>query len=83
MKNLLILLAIFFMLPLSAQKIIEKTIDYNNQSIDLDVRFASNIQVKTWDKNTLYFKADVYTKDGKYLDLYKVDIDEGSRSIRI
>ena len=83
MKNLLILLAIFFILPVSAQKIIEKTIKYNDQSIDLDVRFASKIQVKTWDKNTVYFKADIYTKDGKYLDLYKVNIDEGSRTISI
>ena len=83
MKNLLILLAVFFILPISAQKIIEKNIEYNNQQIDLDVRFASKIQVKTWDKSTVYFKADIYTKDDKYLDLYKVNIDKGSRTITI
>ncbi len=66
-----------------AQKVIEKNIAYKNQSIYLDVKFASEIEVKTWDKSTLYFKADIYTKEGKYLDLYKVDINEGNSSIEI
>lgn len=70
-------------LSLSAQKIIEKNINYSGQFIDLDVKFASDIEVKTWDKSTVYFKADLTTKDGKFLDLYKLDIDEGSSSITI
>ncbi|WP_318343362.1 DUF4097 family beta strand repeat-containing protein [Flagellimonas baculiformis] len=70
-------------LSLSAQKIIEKNINYSGQFIDLDVKFASDIEVKTWDKSTIYFKADITTKDGKFLDLYKLDIDESSSSITI
>ncbi|MFD2100419.1 hypothetical protein [Flagellimonas iocasae] len=70
-------------LSLNAQKIIEKNINYTGQFIDLDVKFASDIEVKTWDKSTVYFKADITTEDGKFLDLYKLDIDESSSSITI
>lgn len=70
-------------LSLSAQKIIEKNISYGGQFIDLDVKFASDIEVKTWDKSTVYFKADITTEEGKYLDLYKLKVDEGSSTISI
>jgi len=70
-------------LTLSAQKVIEKSFDYSGQSIDLEVKFASEIEVKTWDKSTVYFKAELNTKDGKYLDLYQLDIDENTSSIDI
>src|SRR5690606_24816587 len=70
-------------LSLSAQKVIEKNFSYSGQSIDLEVKFASHIEVKTWDKSTVYFKADITTKDGKFLDLYKLDIDENKSSIDI
>jgi predicted small secreted protein len=70
-------------LTLSAQKIIEKNFNYSGQSIDLEVKFASEIEVKTWDKSTVYFKAELNTKDGKYLDLYQLDIDKNNSSIDI
>lgn len=84
MKNLII--AAFMglaTLALSAQKMIEKNINYSGQFIDLDVKFASDIEVKTWDKSTVYFKADITTKNGKFIDLYDLDIDESSSSITI
>jgi len=84
MKNL----GITFLLGLiclstNAQKIIEKNISYKNQTIDVDVRFASEIEVKTWDKQTVYFKAEIVTEDGKYLDLYELNIEENSTYINI
>ena len=70
-------------LTLSAQKIIEKNFNYSGQSIDLDVKFANDIEVKTWDKSTIYFKADITIEDGKYLDKFKLDIDENGSSLSI
>jgi hypothetical protein len=70
-------------LSISAQKIIEKNFNYSGQSIELDVKFAKNIEVKTWDKSTVYFKADITIEDGKYLDKYELDIDESSSSLNI
>ncbi|NAY91435.1 hypothetical protein GTQ34_05845 [Muricauda sp. JGD-17] len=84
MKKLTITLLLgLAVISLSAQKVIEKTFKYADQFIDVDVKFASDIEVKTWDKPTVYFKADITTKDGKYLDLYKLDIKESSGSISI
>jgi len=61
MKNsILIVLVGFISFSMNAQKVIEKTFDYNNQYIDLDVNFASSIEVKTWDKSQVYFKAHIY-----------------------
>ncbi|MEC8832178.1 MAG: hypothetical protein VX772_07445 [Bacteroidota bacterium] len=70
-------------LSLSAQKIVEKNFNYSGQSIDLDVKFANHIEVKTWDKSTVYFKADITIEDGKYLDKFKLDIDENGSSLSI
>ncbi|MCW5516470.1 hypothetical protein [Muriicola sp. Z0-33] len=70
-------------LSMNAQKVIEKNLAYKNQYIDADLKFASDIEVKTWDKQTVYFKAEVTTKDGKFLDAYALDIDESGGKIAI
>lgn len=66
-----------------AQKTIEKTFDYKGQYIAMDVKFASHITVKTWDKNQVYFKANLEMDEPQYLDLYKLDIDEGGSQLSI
>lgn len=87
MKHIKYLIAILFLglisLTTTAQKIIEKNIDFSNQRVKLDLRFAYHMEVKTWDKDEIYFKADLRTKNGKFLDLYELDIDEGMNTITI
>lgn len=84
MKNLAIVLLFgLISLTTNAQKIIEKNIDYKNQFIDIEVKFASLIEVKTWGKSTVYFKADITTEDGKFQDRYELNIKEGSSTISI
>lgn len=84
MKNsILIILIGFISLSTNAQKIIEKTFDYKNQYINLDVKFASNIEVKTWDKSQVYFKAHIYTEDAQFQDFYKLNIKEETTKISI
>ncbi len=79
----IILLVGLIGLQLNAQKVIEKTIDYKERYIDLDVKFASDIEVATWDKNQVYFKATIDTKEGKFQDYFKLDINENSSTISI
>lgn len=67
----------------SAQKTIEKNIDYNKQFIDIEVKFASDINIKTWDKPTIYFKADIMMQEAQYIDLYKIDIENKTDVIKI
>lgn len=84
MKNLTITLLLgLISLTSNAQKIIEKNIDYKNQFIDVEVKFASLIEIKTWEKSTVYFKADITTENGKFQDKYKLEIDVGSNTISI
>ena len=84
MKNLGTALLFILMVNFTqAQKVIEKNIDYKNQYIDVELKFASQIEVKTWDKSTIYFKANIYIKGGKHLELYELDIDENDSSISI
>ncbi len=66
-----------------AQKVVEKNLAFKGQSIQMDVKFAKDIQVKTWDKQEVYFKANIRTEGGKFLDLYQVDIRESSSMIHI
>jgi len=84
MKNLSIIFIVgLISLNINAQKIIEKNIDYKNQTIDLDVKFAYQIEIKTWDKSAVYLKADLTTTEGKYLEFYDLDIDESDSRISI
>lgn len=70
-------------LTISAQKIIEENIDYNNQSIEIDVKFASDIEIETWDKPSIYFKGDISMKEAKYQDVFKINIDKNGDEIKI
>ncbi|MDJ0644823.1 MAG: hypothetical protein QNJ57_02465 [Flavobacteriaceae bacterium] len=83
MKAFIALLFILSFGIAQAQKVIEKTIDYKDQFVELDVQFASEIEVKTWDKPDVYFKASIFIKDAKYLELFELDINEGTSSIFI
>lgn len=84
MKKLTIIIVMgLISLSANAQKVIEKNIDYKNQFIDVEVKFASLIEVKTWDKSTVYFKASIYAEDPQFQELYNLHIEENSGSIRI
>lgn len=84
MKKLMIIALVgLSALATNAQKVIEKNFAYSGQTIDLDVKFASEIIVKTWDKSTVYLKADITTKNGKFIDLYNLDIDENGSTLDI
>lgn len=84
MKNLIAIAVLMIMcLTINAQKTLEKNIDYKGQEINIDLSFATNISVKTWEKQSVYIKADLSTDDGKYLDLYALNISEEASGITI
>jgi len=70
-------------LNLTAQKVIEKNVDYKNQYIDIELKFASDIELKTWDKSSIYVKANITMEEEKYADMFELKIDEGSSTIEI
>jgi len=85
MKNIftLFILNCICFASVNAQKVIEKNFQYKNQTIYLDVKFANTIEVKTWDKNAVYFKGNLNSNGNKYLNLYKLDIKETTDAISI
>ena len=84
MKNLGITLIVgLISLSINAQKVIEKDIPYNDQYIDVELKFASDIEIKTWDKSSIYVKADISMEEEKYMDMFELDIDQGANQISI
>lgn len=70
-------------LNLNAQKVIEKNVAYGIQFIDIELKFATDIEIKTWEKTSIYIKADISLEEEKYTDLFELTIDEGSSKISI
>ena len=84
MKNTAIIILLGFVgFTANAQRVIEKNINYKDQLINVEVPFASDIQLETWDKPEVYIKANLTTEDGKYLDLYELNVQETSAKIEI
>ncbi|WP_350284340.1 hypothetical protein [uncultured Croceitalea sp.] len=77
------LVGLLCLMNLTAQKIIEKNFDYNDQYIELDVKFARNIEVKTWDKTNVYFKATIEIDEEQFIDKYNVDFKTSDGYITI
>lgn len=83
MKNCIIIICLLLVGNASAQKVIEKTFDHNDQDIYLDVKFARNIEVKTWDKSTVYFKALITVEEEQFIDQYEIDFKQSNNAISI
>lgn len=84
MKKFAFALAILLMAPgLSAQRTLEKQLDHQGQPIRVDLKFASDIRINTWDRPTVHVRAEINTRDGKFLDLYALDIEQNEKSITI
>ncbi|MCX2679063.1 hypothetical protein OOZ15_03840 [Galbibacter sp. EGI 63066] len=83
MKKILVITLFLFGVSIYAQRHIEKTVDYNNQEIDIEVPFAFNITVKNWDKSTIQLEADLTMDEEEFLDLYELNITEQKSLITI
>ena len=72
-----------FSLVISAQKIIEKKLPYSGQFVELDVKFAQEIEVKTWEKNSVYIKATIELAETQFMDKYDLSFDTTATQIVI
>lgn len=68
---------------LLAQKVIEKTFPVNKDGkVQLNLKFGNTIQVKTWDKNEVSFKATIEINSGKLNDALVLTFDTNPQEIR-
>ena len=72
------------LLPLAAQKIIEKHIDFSGKKmISMNLEIADSIRIITWNKSEVYMKASVSINNDKNNDDYKVNFEEGRSDVTI
>lgn len=84
MKEFKIVIIICLITSLArAQKVIEKNMGYKGQFIEMSMAFASDIEVKTWDKSNIYFKATLSSEEPELLEFYDLKINEGEDFISI
>lgn len=83
--TLLIFLVLGFLLQTSAQnRIVEKSFVVNSDDkIRLDLKFGETIQVKSWDKNEVSFKADIEINQGKLNDALILDFIQDNDRLKI
>ncbi|AXT52184.1 hypothetical protein D1818_15565 [Aquimarina sp. BL5] len=79
--NLITLCCIAF--QLNAQKVIEKEITTSADRIKVEFKFAQDIAIKTWDKSTVYLKAEVSINDGEFDNYFDLKIDNSSSMLDI
>ncbi|WP_165499072.1 DUF4097 family beta strand repeat-containing protein [Gramella sp. KN1008] len=83
MKNLFSFLILLISFSLTAQKEITKEVKYENQSVKVEFPFASDIQIKTWDKSSIKVEASISTEDEKYIEMFDLHISSDESLIQI
>jgi hypothetical protein len=85
MKNsLLIALIMIAILPVRAQKIIEKHFDLSaNGFVSMNFQISDSIRIITWAKNEVYVKSTIDVNDNKNNDDYKMTFNESGSTVNI
>lgn len=84
MKNTVIFVLCLIFIPVHAQKIIEKHMNFaQKEAVVLHIQIADSIVVHTWDKQEVFAKASVNVNDNKDNDAYKTEFDESGSTITV
>ena len=82
-KLILLLLVVNWTFAQDYKKTIDKDLEYNGQPIVLDVSFAHEIEIKTWDKNEVSVKAEIAMEKETHLNLYELSLQNDRNAIFI
>lgn len=85
MRNLAIALAVWgSLLPLQAQKNIEKHMDFSGkQAVELNIQISDSITIHSWNKNEVYVSASINVNDNKDNDAYVTRFDDSGNSVKV
>lgn len=83
MKELALILFVFAALTAQAQRNVEKEVAYKDQPVEVDLAFASEIEMKTWNRKLIKIEATVQTEDEKYTEMYQLEINASDSKITI
>lgn len=83
-KLLTVALVVACTFPLMAQKMIEKSFPLRqDQKVILELKFAENIKIATWNKKELLFKAEVNINNGQLNDAHTIAISNEADKLKI
>ncbi len=85
MRKIAVIVAISCIMPLvHAQKIVEKTFNFNNKkSLVLDLQITDSINIQTWNKNEVYAYASINVNENKDNEAYKTSFGEAGDRVEI
>ena len=83
MKKLALILFVFVGLTAQAQRNVEKEVAYKDQPVQVDLAFASEIEMKTWNRQLIKIEASVQTEEEKYTEMYELEIKASDSKIII
>lgn len=61
----MLVLMVFTVATLHAQKQVEKEVDYRGESVKIKIDLASDIEVKTWNKSSIRVEASISSEESK------------------
>jgi hypothetical protein len=85
MKNIFFfVLVVVAGLPVRAQKIIEKHLDFKaGSSVRMDFQISDSIRIITWNKNEVFIKSSIDVNDNKDNDEYVMTFDGSDNEVKI
>ena len=83
MKKLVLILFVFIGLNAQAQRNVEKEVAYNGQPVTVEFAFATDIEMKTWNRSAIRIEASVNTEDKKYTEQYELQVNSSDSKIEI
>ncbi len=83
MKRMSLILFVLIGLNVQAQKNIEKEVAYKGQPVSVELSFASDIEMNTWNKSFIKIEAIVDTEEKKYAEQYDLQVNSSDSGIKI
>ena len=84
MKILLTILSLLLASTVEAQRAYEERITWQpSQAVSLDLKYARDIQISTWERDEVLIQASVSINDDAANDAWRINIDTTTEQIRI
>lgn len=84
MKSIVLLALWVIVLPVTAQKTIEKKISFSGkESIEMNIQIADSISIKTWNRPEVQVYVSVNMNDNADNEAYETSFDEGGKKVLI
>ncbi|GAB2767039.1 hypothetical protein [Salinimicrobium soli] len=74
MKKLIFALLVLSGMNIQAQKKVERETAYSNESVEMNLEFASSIKIVTWDKQKIKVEASIASEKKEIIENYELNL---------